>query len=221
LLTDIKYFHIIWDWNGTLLDDAWLFVDVMNEILHKRNMNTITLSKYREVFEFPIRNYYHTLGFNLDKESFGEIGSEFINIYNMRRFEANLHSQSLQLLHQIQILGINNYILSAQQQTILDELTKYYKIKQKCIYIEGAKDHYAYGKIKNGMKLIKNNNIIPNECLLIGDTDHDSEVANAIGIDCILVSHGHQSYSRLIKTGAPVINNLTEIFNLFNIEQDL
>ena len=134
MLTDIKYFHIIWDWNGTLLDDAWLFVDVMNEILHKRNINPITLSKYREIFEFPVRNYYHTLGFNLDKESFGEIGSEFINIYKMRRFEANLHSQSLQLLHQIQILGINNYILSAQQQTILDELTKYYKIKQKCIF---------------------------------------------------------------------------------------
>ena len=80
----------------------------------------------------------------------------------MRRFEANLHSQSLQLLHQIQILGINNYILSAQQQTILDELTKYYKIKQKCIYIEGAKDHYAYGKTEAGKALMKDLKVILN-----------------------------------------------------------
>ena len=34
-------------------------------------------------------------------------------------------------------------------------------------------------------------------CVLIGDTDHDIEVAEAMGVDVIILADGHQSYSRL------------------------
>ena len=61
---------VIWDWNGTLLDDGWLFVEVMNSILRSRGMNTITLEKYREIFGFPVKDYYLKLGFDLEKEPF-------------------------------------------------------------------------------------------------------------------------------------------------------
>ena len=32
------YAHVIWDWNGTLLDDAWLCVDVMNGVLRAHDL---------------------------------------------------------------------------------------------------------------------------------------------------------------------------------------
>ena len=50
MLKPSQYKHIIWDWNGTLLDDAWLFVDIMNGVLENRNMDTITVKKYRKIF---------------------------------------------------------------------------------------------------------------------------------------------------------------------------
>ena len=53
-----KYKHIVWDWNGTLLNDGWLFVDIMNSILEYRNMKTISIKKYREIFEFPVKKYF-------------------------------------------------------------------------------------------------------------------------------------------------------------------
>ena len=31
-----NYRHVIWDWNGTLLDDAWLCVEVLNGLLARR-----------------------------------------------------------------------------------------------------------------------------------------------------------------------------------------
>ena len=52
MLKPSQYKHIIWDWNGTLLDDAWLFVDIMNGVLENRNMDTITVEKYRKIFGF-------------------------------------------------------------------------------------------------------------------------------------------------------------------------
>ena len=86
MLRPFQYKHIIWDWNGTLLDDGWLFVDVMNAILKRRDMNTITLEKYREIFGFPVKDYYIKLGFDLEKESFEDpiiakqMNDNFVNI---------------------------------------------------------------------------------------------------------------------------------------------
>ena len=36
--------HVIFDWNGTLIDDAWIFVDILNALLIKRNLNQIHLN---------------------------------------------------------------------------------------------------------------------------------------------------------------------------------
>ena len=54
MINATKYQHIIWDWNGTLLNDAWLFVDIMNGILKQHDMEMITIKKYRDIFGFPI-----------------------------------------------------------------------------------------------------------------------------------------------------------------------
>ena len=45
---------------------------------------------------------------------------------------------------------------------------------------------------------------------MIGDTVHDFEVANAMGVDCVLQSAGHQDAGTLASTGAPVFPNLSE-----------
>ena len=51
----------------------------------------------------------------------------------------------------------------------------------------------------------------PHNVVLIGDTVHDHEVAQNIGVECVLVTHGHNSYARLVKTGAQVFDNIAEL----------
>ena len=65
-----RYSHILWDWNGTLLDDAWLCVDVMNSMLTERKLQPLTLQRYRDIFSFPVKDYYLLLGFDFEKEPF-------------------------------------------------------------------------------------------------------------------------------------------------------
>ncbi len=221
MLKPFQYKHIIWDWNGTLLDDGWLFVDVMNTILKRRNMNTITLEKYREIFGFPVKDYYIKLGFNLEKEPFEESGMEFIRGYEKRRYEAQLHPQAIPLLSELQAMGISHSILSAQHQLLLDDLTRYYNIRDHFIQVIGLDNHYAHSKLENGMRCVKKLKLNPGEVLLVGDTDHDFEVAETIGIDCLLLSHGHHCHARLQKTGAKVVQTLNDIFQLFKIEMNL
>ena len=212
-----KYKHIIWDWNGTLLDDGWLFVDVMNSVLVRRGMDTITLEKYREIFGFPVKDYYLKLGFDLEKEAFEESGLDFIKEYKKRRYDAQLYPQVIPLLNKLNARGISNSILSAQHQTLFDDLTQYYNIRNHFIGVIGLDNHYAHSKVENGIEWLKQINLSPKEILLIGDTDHDFEVAKVIGIDCLLLSHGHHCSRRLKKTGAKVVKNLMDISSFFNI----
>ena len=221
MLKPFQYKHIIWDWNGTLLDDGWLFVDVMNTILKRRKMNTITLEKYRDIFEFPVKNYYIKLGFDLEKEPFEESGMEFIRGYESRRYEAQLYPQVILLLSELQTIGISHSILSAQHQTLLDDLTQYYNIHDYFIKIIGLDNHYAHSKVENGIRWVNRLKLNPQEILLIGDTDHDFEVAETIGINCLLLSHGHHSPARLQKTGAAVFQGLNDVFQLFKTEVNL
>ena len=218
MLRPFQYKHIIWDWNGTLLDDGWLFVDVMNAILKRREMNTITLEKYREIFGFPVKDYYIKLGFDLEKEPFEESGKEFIKGYENRRYEAQLYPQVAPLLSDLQTIGISHSILSAQHQTLLDDLTQYYNIRDHFIQVIGLDNHYAHSKVENGIRWVNRLKLNVQEVLLIGDTDHDFEVAETIGIDCLLLSHGHHSPDRLQKTGATVVRGLNDVFQLFEID---
>jgi phosphoglycolate phosphatase len=77
----MKYKHIIWDWNGTLLDDRNFCIDIMNNVLRRRGMNKMTEAWFLENFCFPVKDYYKKLGFDLEKEPFEISGDEFIDEY--------------------------------------------------------------------------------------------------------------------------------------------
>jgi phosphoglycolate phosphatase len=52
-----SYRHIIWDWNGTLLDDVDYSVGVMNILLRRRGLPALDRARYHVVFDFPVRDY--------------------------------------------------------------------------------------------------------------------------------------------------------------------
>ena len=65
----MKYKHIIWDWNGTLLDDRLFCIEIMNQVLQKRGMKAMSESWFLDNFCFPVKDYYIKLGFDFNKES--------------------------------------------------------------------------------------------------------------------------------------------------------
>jgi phosphoglycolate phosphatase len=54
----MRYQNIIWDWNGTLLDDVMLAINVVNEILRDHDKQALTHERYLEIFDFPVKHYY-------------------------------------------------------------------------------------------------------------------------------------------------------------------
>ena len=93
------YKHIIWDWNGTLLDDTWLCVEVLNGLLAKRNREPISKTTYRQNFGFPVIDFYNYLGFDTEIDSFEKISREFIDNYEARWLEeCALHAETKEIL---------------------------------------------------------------------------------------------------------------------------
>jgi len=209
-----KYSHIIWDWNGTLLNDALLCVDVMNELLIERNLPVKTLQEYRTLFDFPVKDYYLKLGFDFDKEPFEIVGMEFMAHYNRRQKESTLHPEVFKVLESFAEKGFRQCILSAREQNELIAETRAYGVYSFFDHIYGLDDHYAHGKNGAGIMLMETLGISRDKILFIGDTRHDAEVAAEIGISCILIPNGHHSLERLAQCQVPISPSLTELIRL-------
>ena len=79
----------------------------MNSILKRRGMKMISLEKYREIFTFPVKDYYLELGFDLEKEPFEISGLEFIKAYEKRKYDARLYPEVFFLLNELSKRGIS------------------------------------------------------------------------------------------------------------------
>lgn len=208
-----KYKHIIWDWNGTILNDVDLCVELINQLLAKNGNETLSIEKYRDVFTIPVKNYYAAIGFDFEKESFEIVGKRWMDEYERRKYECTLFEGIVSVLDKIQSMGIGQSILSAYSQHTLDELVMHYGLTRYFTHIIGLDNIYAAGKVHLGLALMEKLGHGKGETLLIGDTEHDYEVAMEIGADCILVSNGHMSKERLSELGCPVINDIDEFID--------
>ncbi|MHC4741069.1 MAG: HAD family hydrolase [Planctomycetota bacterium] len=206
-----RYRHITWDWNGTLLDDAWLCVEVCNEMLAARGKKAMTMEKYQANFDFPVKDFYPKAGFDFSAEPFEALAREYVDNYNSRRFECRLQENTLAVLESIADRGISQSLLSAYEKARLEEAVEFFNIRRFFTEVIGLVDHHAMGKVEEGKLLIEKTGFLPSEILLIGDTVHDYVVAEAVGMDCILIPGGHNSKERLEACGVPVLDSLARL----------
>jgi phosphoglycolate phosphatase len=215
----LQYEHIIWDWNGTLFNDVELCHSIMNNLLARQSKSAITLEQYRNIFTFPVIEYYKLAGHTFEVISFEELGKQFIDEYESRKNECRLFPEVYDILKYFQKNEIKQYLLSAYKQDLLDETLDSYNLKKYFTTVIGLDNIYATSKVHLGEKLISliNRNGNNQQILLIGDTKHDLEVARAIGVDCIIIAAGHQSREKLSSvSGIDILDNLDELFHIIN-----
>ncbi len=200
--------HVIWDWNGTLLDDTWLCIEAINAILQPRGMRLVTEEAYRRLFDFPAILYYQRLGFDLEKEAFEDLSGEFMGHYERRRLECRLQPGARETLAAFRRAGISQSVLSAYRQDRLGELVGHFGLGDFFIKINGLDDIYAGGKTELGLRWMEELPYRAEEVLLIGDTVHDYEVARAMGAGCLLVANGYHPRGKLTGLGALVRDSL-------------
>jgi phosphoglycolate phosphatase len=206
----MKYHRVIWDWNGTLLDDTLWCIDVENRMLKARGMPTIpSLRRYHDVFCFPVRDYYRALGYDFAAESYEDLSKEYNRLYREDDTgKCPVFPDAREALERFRRAGVRQVILSASGQAHLLEQVRYAGIERYFDQVLGLNDIYAHSKVELAQTYLRENP--GGNVALIGDTVHDAEVADALGVDCVLIARGHQAKDKLIACGAPVYDDMEE-----------
>lgn len=205
--------HIVWDWNGTLLDDIGACVETINRMLGKRRLPLLDAVRYREIFGFPVRDCYLVLGFDLDSEDWDAVAREFHAQYAESSRHATLRPGTTALIDRIGTRGIPMSILSASPSDLLEVELCRFGMRDRFRHVYGLGDLYASSKMELGRRLLNEMGSTADTVLLVGDTTHDHEVARELGWQCVLVGGGHQSEEKLMRCGCTVLTDTGELAN--------
>lgn len=206
----IKY--LIWDFNGTIVNDVDICVDLINNLLKKKGKPPLSKQQYQNVFTFPVIEYYKKAGLIDNDEEFKEVAHEWMNSYYALEHQVSPFANVNSIMQRVQELGIKQGIISASAQDQLERMLEATNLKPYLSDVLGINDIYATSKVHIGQAFIERCPYQPNEILMVGDTLHDKEVALAMGINYVLCAQGHQSYEVLSVNNNHVIKDLAEIF---------
>lgn len=203
--------HVVWDWNGTLLDDVQACVDAINILLSRRSLPCVTKEQYLNVFDFPVRNYYLRLGFDLERENWHSLALEYHEAYGRTSACCELRTGAAHTLALLKDRGITCSVLSACEISLLRQMMADRGILAHFDHVYGLTDLYAHSKVSLGHDMLAQTGIVAGSSLLVGDTTHDFEVAGALGLPCLLMTGGHQALEKLRQCNCPIAPDMRAV----------
>ena len=108
--------HIIWDFNGTLLNDAQLSVDLDNDVFDQIGVPRITLEDYRNNMTMPVRDFYPRVGVDYARHSYEEIARLWLDEFNKRAVGVGLIPGVLEAIKALHAQGRSQSVLSASYE---------------------------------------------------------------------------------------------------------
>lgn len=206
----MRYTHIVWDFNGTLMDDVDVAVEAVNDMLRKRGMKLTDKAEYLTMITSPIIDYYRKI-FDLTVVSFEVITEEFLQSYDARIPRAGLNPGAREALDTFDKMGVTQCVVSSFEQQRLEALLTRMGVRQYFSAVSGADNRRAEGKVDRGVRWLRESGADPKRVLVVGDLLHDLELAQALGADCRLIARGHQGRRELETGGVPVYDTITEM----------
>ena len=202
---------IIWDWNGTLLNDREICLKGVNSLLLARGIPQLTMERYLQIFTFPVKEYYSRAGFDFAREPFEVPAEQFMQLYREMLPSVGLFGDVVTTLSHFRQKGYRQFILSAMEQGILRECVEKRNLIHFFDGIFGIEDNFANSKLTAAKSMLRVSGLNPDRALMIGDTLHDLEAGQVIGVKVLLVARGHQSPERLRINGNLVFPDLVSL----------
>ena len=205
---------MIWDFNGTVLDDVDIGIESANALLSRCGLAPFAdKESYRSIFGFPIREYYERMGIDFSKTSFEFLAPIWVEEYLSRADRADLNFGVRETIIKLKEYGVSQILLSATEIDMLKNQLSTLRMENCFDEVLGLDNIHAASKEKLAQSWCTEHPMA--RPLFLGDTDHDCAVARATGNDCVLFSGGHQSRERLETIGCPVIDRISEILPYF------
>jgi phosphoglycolate phosphatase len=189
--------HVFWDWNGTLLDDTQAAVDTLNAMLARRGGRPVAMDYYRDHFAFPVRPFYESIGVCLENEDWDALAREYHDTYAEQ--PKRLNPEAVAALERAKAAGARQSVISALRQDLLEAALVECGVRGFFDYVYGVDNLDGRSKADRAKELFRRVAAEgdASDVVVIGDALHDKEVADALGVRCVLCAQGSHAAWRL------------------------
>jgi phosphoglycolate phosphatase-like HAD superfamily hydrolase len=205
--------HLVWDWNGTLLDDLKLVVDATNVCLATVGGPVITADEHRRDFRRPILDYYaHVLARPVDEVEFQLLDDAFHDAYRERMAEVKLAPDALAAMAKWP--GTQSLLSMFFHDELLVEVARH-GLGARLVRVDGLPG--TVGGHRKEIFLARHLaalSLDAADVVLIGDSVDDGDAARAVGAAAVLYAGGFTDTALLKETGLPVASSLVEAVEL-------
>jgi phosphoglycolate phosphatase-like HAD superfamily hydrolase len=205
--------HLVWDWNGTLLDDLTLVVAATNASLATVNGPKVTADEHRRDFRRPVSAYYaHVLGRPVTTLEFRTLDVAFHDAYRAGLDGCRLTADAIAAMD---IWAGTQSLLSMFRHHDLVRAVTSHGLSARLSRVDGLRDALGGGpKAPHLRAHLMALGVDGNHCILIGDSVDDADAAAEVGARVVLYEGGFTHGDRLRTTGRPTASSLVEAVRL-------
>jgi len=219
--------HIVWDWNGTLLDDLPVVVAAVNDTLTTVGRQPITIEEYGAHYTRPVLLFYERLlGRTVDEAEWLSFDETFHASYRRRVAQSSLAGDALQALDEAQREGLSQSLLSMYWHDELLPLVERFDVGRFLVRVDGLRGAPGSRKrvhLENHLAEVEQclaGRLDPSGVLVIGDALDDADAAGALGVNCVLYDGGAHPAAQLAAAGVPIAGSLMEALRLGGAVQE-
>lgn len=207
--------HIVWDWNGTLLDDLEIVVESVNVGLASHDMPGIDPDIYREHFTRPVRSFYDGLfGRSVTDDEWKSLNELYHREYGVRARTAPLTLDSEIALSRVRDLGWTQSLLSMSANDFLNDMVDHHDLGPWFVRVDGVAWPDGGHKATHLRSHLDSMGVEGGRAVVIGDTPDDAVAATETGSGAVLYDGGSHRLDLLLAHGAPVASTLVEAVEL-------
>lgn len=201
--------HIVWDWNGTLLDDIDAVYGAACEIFAARGLPPVTLADYQAAYTRPIARFYSRLfGRDFEPEELPGLDDDFHHAYRSRMGGCRLAEGAADTLAGWRRRGGTQSLLSMWRHEELLPFVARCGIGGEFSRIDGLRGPGGGRKSTHLGRHLDALGLQPADVLVVGDSVDDAHAAADVGAGCVLYDGGYHDRAALDAVGVPVVDSL-------------
>jgi phosphoglycolate phosphatase-like HAD superfamily hydrolase len=206
--------HVIWDWNGTLYDDADVVVAAVNDVLANHGRPPIDADYYRTHYQRPVRSFYERLlGTALTDDDWQAVDDVFHVGYGGRLADVVLTAGAEEALRRVADISCTQSVLSMWRHDDLLRVVSELGVDGYFVHVDGLEGQPGGSKSEklpdHLHTLAETVGVEPDSIVMIGDALDDAAAADATGIRCVLFDSGSSHHRHALEAaGVPVADSL-------------
>ncbi|HEX5740696.1 MAG TPA: HAD hydrolase-like protein [Pilimelia sp.] len=199
--------HLVWDWNGTLLDDLALVISATNVAFASIGGPRISAHAHRRRFRRPIADYYgEVLGREVTAAEFAQLDQVFHDAYRRNLVDAALAADAERAMR---AWPGSQSLLSMWFHDELVPVVRGYGLDGLLRRIDGLRHTVGGGHKREHLRAhLSALGLTGADVVLIGDSLDDADAAAAVGAACVLYAGGLTDPQLLHARGLPVADTL-------------